>query len=74
MQRSPAMSKKLRIEELDVDSFEVATQPEGPRGTVRGHYTGVWTCLETCEVTCALTCWNTCGVSCDSCYETCNCA
>ena len=74
MQGSGAMRKKLRIEELNVDSFRVGAEAEGPRGTVRGHYTGVWTCIETCEASCGLTCWNTCNNTCDSCHETCNCA
>lgn len=69
------MKKKLRIEELDVTSFAVATGPRGPRGTVRGHYTGVWTCIETCEVSCGLTCWESCWpAQCPTGAETCNCA
>ncbi|HEX6745719.1 MAG TPA: hypothetical protein VF092_00285 [Longimicrobium sp.] len=75
------MKKKLRIEELGVDSFVVAGAG-GERGTVRAHgqsepyvcASGVWTCLESCEDTCGLTCWASCWATCDSCVDTCNCA
>ncbi|HEX8904441.1 MAG TPA: hypothetical protein VF771_06350 [Longimicrobiaceae bacterium] len=76
------MKKKLRIEELRVDTFVVAKQ-DGARGTVRAHEisapnqcaSGVWSCLESCEDTCGLTCWNSCWGTCDSCgVDTCNCA
>lgn len=70
------MSKKLRIEELCVDSFEVSGEETTARGTVEAHsapncFSGVWSCLETCQDTCGLTCWDSCWCSRD---ETCNCA
>jgi hypothetical protein len=59
--------KKLRIEDLSVDSFEV-TAEAGEQGTVRGFdgsdpyhcASGEPSCLGTCEDTCGLTCWDTC--------------
>jgi len=62
------MKKKLRIQDLSVESFRVSGEAESPRGTVRGLEdsgppncaSGVESCLGTCEDTCGLTCWNTC--------------
>ncbi|HET7233962.1 MAG TPA: hypothetical protein VFJ16_28380 [Longimicrobium sp.] len=61
------MKKKLRIEDLGVESFEVS-EASTERGTVRGNedsgppncFSGVESCLGTCEDTCGLTCWDTC--------------
>lgn len=74
--------KKLRIDDLRVDTFVVSSAP-GERGTVRAHdasapnqcASGVWTCLESCEDTCGLTCWQSCWpATCPTGDETCNCA
>lgn len=71
------MSKKLRIEELSVDSFEVSAEVAEPRGTVEAHsgppncFSGIPSCIDTCQDTCGLTCWDSCWCSRD---ETCNCA
>jgi hypothetical protein len=60
------MKKKLRIEELCVDSFEAGAGAEASRGTVRGLEmspncaSGTPSCLGTCDDTCGLTCWDTC--------------
>lgn len=66
------MKHKLRIEELDVASFEAAPAPAEARGTVRANasdpqtcypvicYSGQESCLGTCEPTCGLSCWGTC--------------
>ncbi len=65
------MKHKLRIEELDVASFEAVPAPTEARGTVRANgsdpqtcypvycYSGVESCLGTCVQE------NTCGMSCD---------
>ena len=71
------MSKKLRIEELSVDSFEVSGEKTTPRGTVQAHsgppncYSGTPSCIDTCQDTCGLTCWDSCWCSRD---QTCTCA
>ena len=66
--------KKLRIEELAVDTF-VTTAVPAERGTVRARgasepfvcASGEWTCLDSCQ--------DTCGMSCNgSCWQTCDCA
>jgi hypothetical protein len=63
-----AMRKKLRIEALQVDSFEASSTPALQRGTVRGFdgsevetcASGTPSCLGTCDDTCGLTCWESC--------------
>ncbi|HEX8904440.1 MAG TPA: hypothetical protein VF771_06345 [Longimicrobiaceae bacterium] len=75
------MKKKLRIDELRVDTFATA-RVDGARGTVRAHEdsaphqcaSGVWTCLDTCDVTCGATCNGSCVYTCDTCVDTCICA
>jgi hypothetical protein len=75
------MKRKLRIDDLQVDTFVVAGA-DAKRGTVRAHgqsepyvcASGVWTCLETCEDTCGLTCPASCWATCASCGDTCDCA
>jgi len=70
------MKKKLRIEELGVDSFVVAGTGSG-LGTVRAHdasspyqcFSGVWSCLETCEDTCGLSCNGSCVNTVDPCCQ-----
>jgi len=61
------MKKKLRIEALSVDSFQVSAATSG-RGTVRGHdssdpyhcASGEPSCLGTCDDTCGLSCNDSC--------------
>ena len=73
------MKKKLRIDDLNVVSFEVSRE-EAQRGTVEAHSapncaSGVESCLGTCEDTCGLTCWVSCWpAQCPSNEDTCNCA
>ncbi|HEX8692467.1 MAG TPA: hypothetical protein VF746_08620 [Longimicrobium sp.] len=73
---------KLDVEELKVDSFEVAEDEKAPRGTVRGHaqYTDYrvcdtavdcsWnSCPSNCVSACAVTCYDTCEATCEmSCH------
>lgn len=66
------MKHKLRIDELDVVSFEAAPAAAEARGTVRANASdpqtcypvicasGQESCLGTCEATCGLSCWGTC--------------
>lgn len=77
------MGKKLRIDDLSVESFQVSGDGGTPRGTVRGLedtgapncYSGVESCLGTCDDTCGLTCWDTCIPGpCDTAANTCTCA
>src|SRR3712207_6471745 len=59
--------RKLRLEELEVDSFEVLPETPKERGTVRGHAATVTVQLNTCyDVTCRYvrTCAYTCGDTC----------
>ena len=68
------MKKKLRIEELNVDTFVVA-KADAALGTVRAHdashpyqcFSGIWSCLESCEDTCGMSCNGSCVASCDTC-------
>lgn len=61
------MKSKLKIEDLAVDSFVVAEQPSGPRGTVRAFAKppqqatlGQWTCLlDQCHPTFGYSCVET---------------
>ncbi|HEX6745718.1 MAG TPA: hypothetical protein VF092_00280 [Longimicrobium sp.] len=70
------MKKKLRIEELGVDSFVVARAAAGI-GTVRAHgqsepyvcASGVWSCLESCGETCGLSCNGSCINTVDPCCQ-----
>ena len=66
------MKHKLRIEDLDVASFDAAPATVEARGTVRANasdpqtcypvicYSGQESCLGTCEPTCGMSCWGTC--------------
>lgn len=71
------MKSKLKLETLEVESFEVEAPAERP-GTVRGHdgepdgiqstnvIVGCATCGFTCKITCPYTCDDlSCGGSCD---------
>jgi hypothetical protein len=61
----------LRLDELEVDSFDTTAAERG-RGTVFGEQC---TCDTQCTCpgcpTCDITCPATCGGSCDSCADTC---
>jgi hypothetical protein len=66
------MKLKLRIEDLDVASFEAAAAAAEERGTVRANasdpqscypmicYSGQESCLGSCDPTCGMSCWGTC--------------
>lgn len=66
------MKHKLRIEDLDVASFEAAPASDEARGTVRANasdpqtcypvicYSGQESCLGSCDHTCGMSCWGTC--------------
>lgn len=62
------MKKKLKIEALEVDSFEVSAEPTLREGTVHAFdsskedtcFSGTPSCLGTCDDTCGLTCWESC--------------
>lgn len=71
------MKRKLKIEELAVDSFETAASREQGRGTVQGFARPtrescdgatcgglVWTCIDSCQETCGLSCGGTCVNTC----------
>jgi hypothetical protein len=70
--------KKLKIEDLAIESFETAA-PAAGEGTVVGHGTkretcdpAVGTCFGyTCYETCANTCADTCAYTCDPLVGTC---
>ena len=74
------MTKKLRIDDLSVDSFEVSGEETSPRGTVQAHsapncFSGVPSCIDSCQDSCGLTCWQSCWpAECPTNAETCNCA
>jgi hypothetical protein len=71
------MKSKLKIEDLAVDSFVVAEQPAGPRGTVRAFGKPTqqvtlcqWTCVQDqCQPTFGYSCIETdcCGIETDIC-------
>ena len=71
----------LNIDELTIESFDVAGAPRGVEGTVLGHATqgGKYTCDPavgtcfgyTCYETCANTCADTCNYTCDPAVGTC---
>ena len=73
--------RKLRLEELKVDSFEVLPETQKERGTVQGNAAitvtqGLYTCFDfTCRYnyTCAFSCGGTCNqFTCgNSCQGTC---
>ncbi len=44
--------RKLKLDELQVESFHTSADTEHARGTVRGNYTGYATCDHTCNDTC----------------------
>jgi hypothetical protein len=60
--------KKLRIEELSVDTFEAGAALVAGRGTVRGQsgppncFSGIPSCIESCDpnATCGLSCNGSC--------------
>lgn len=70
------MKKKLRVEELRVDTFVVA-MAGAARGTVRAHEdsapyqcaSGVWSCLDSCQDTCGLSCNGSCINTVDPCCQ-----
>lgn len=72
--------KKLRIEDLAIESFETAA-PAAGKGTVVAHATqgnkytcdpAVGTCFGyTCYETCANTCADSCAYTCDPAVGTC---
>lgn len=66
--------RKLKLEELAVESFSTAPEPV-KRGTVRAHvtYLEVYSCDPTCQdATCGVTCPNTCPYTCDQTCNTCD--
>lgn len=80
------MKRKLRLDDLAVETFATTSKPTERRGTVRGldgtyppspgHsypecYTGHETCIT--PATCDISCGATCNISCNgSCDITCN--
>lgn len=75
--------KKLKLDELRVDSFHTSSTEAGARGTVHGHYSVDGTCVlsrggscdPTCPDSCAATCQGSCWISCagNTCDVTCSC-
>lgn len=58
--------RKLKLDDLSVESFITAASQRQARGTVQGYGTGFndWTCASTCPNTCENTCPNTCEIGC----------
>ena len=71
------MKRKLRLDDLAVESFATDAPATPARGTVRGHdgtqppncFSGVWSCLpdQSCEETCGMSCWGSCVNTYDCC-------
>ena len=53
--------KKLRLDDLAVESFSTAPSEGEARGTVRGNIDSRFGCPVSYGGTCWITCWETCG-------------
>jgi hypothetical protein len=52
--------KKLKLDDLSIESFPTTPAAEPTRGTVNGHGTQLW-CPVSYGGTCWITCWESCG-------------
>jgi hypothetical protein len=64
--------KKLKLDDLRVDSFDTSFTEAGMRGTVHGHYSVDGTCPLSCAGTCDPTCPDSCAATCQgTCWNSC---